>query len=146
MKTKKLLLVEDNIDDAELTVLALKSKNIVNEIDIVRDGEEAIEYLFCKGKYQERDINDTPILIMLDLKMPKVDGHTVLKEIKGNELTKKIPVVIFTSSLEKKDLEESYLSGANSYIQKPVSGDDFDAVVEKIGLYWLIVNESPPSN
>ncbi|MCF8372581.1 MAG: response regulator [Bacteroidales bacterium] len=146
MKANKILLVEDNPDDAELTLLALRSKNIANEVDITTDGEAALDYLFARGKYSHRDKNELPVFILLDLKMPKMDGHEVLKEIKSDEKLKKIPVIIFTSSLEDKDLDRSYSNGANSYIQKPVNGDQFDEVVENLGLYWLIINEPPPFN
>ena len=146
MKAKKILLVEDNPDDAELILLALRSKKISNEIDIVTDGEEALDYLYARGKHSSRDKNELPVFILLDLKMPKMDGHEVLQEIKQDNGLKKIPVIIFTSSLEEKDLDKSYSNGANSYIQKPVNGDQFDEVVEKLGLYWLIINEPPPLN
>ena len=146
MKAKKILLVEDNSDDAELTLLALRKKNIVNEVDIVTDGEAALDYLFCRGKYHSRNKYDVPIFILLDLKMPKMDGHQVLKEIKGDAYLKRIPVIIFTSSLEEKDLDNSYSNGANSYIQKPVNGDQFNEVIEKLGLYWLVIYELPPFN
>ncbi|MEA3443851.1 MAG: response regulator [Bacteroidota bacterium] len=144
MKTSQILLIEDNRDDAELTSLALRRKNIINEIDIVSDGEAALDYLNAKGKYSYRNKNDLPVLILLDLKMPKMGGHEVLREIKNHPCLKKIPVVIFSSSLEEKDLDKSYSLGANSYIQKPVNGDEFNDVVEKLGLYWLIINEKPP--
>ena len=146
MNSKKILLVEDNPDDAELTLLALKRRNIANEVDIVTDGEAALDYLYAREKYSHRDKTDIPVFILLDLKMPKLDGHQVLKTIKADETLMKIPVIIFTSSLEEKDLHQSYSYGANSYIQKPVSGDEFDEVVEKLGLYWLIINEVPTSN
>lgn len=144
MRAKKILLVEDNADDAELTLLALRRKNIGNEVDIVTDGEAALDYLYARGNYKYRNKNDVPVFILLDLMMPKMNGHQVLKEIKSDECLKKIPVIIFTSSLEEKDLDHSYSNGANSYIQKPVNGDQFNEVIEKLGLYWLIINQPPP--
>ncbi len=144
MDSRKILIVEDNQDDAELTVMALRKKNIGNEIDIVTDGEAALEYLRAEGAFSDRNKNDLPVLIMLDLKMPKLDGHQVLEQLKSDAMLKKIPVVVFTSSLEENDIERSYSIGANSYIQKPVNGDEFNDVVEKLGLYWLIINEPPP--
>ena len=137
-------MVEDNQDDAELTLMALRRKNIGNEIDVVNDGEAALDYLYARGRYAGRNKNEFPVLILLDLKMPKMDGHQVLKELNKDDRLKKIPVVVFSSSLEESDLERSYKNGANSYIQKPVNGDEFNEVVENMGLYWLLINEPPP--
>lgn len=139
-----ILLVEDNPDDVDLTIRALKKNNIKNEIVVARDGVEALDYLFGTGIYAERDTSIMPIVILLDLKLPKIDGLEVLKRIRSENRTKMIPVVILTSSKEEKDLIESYSSHANSYIQKPVDFDQFMDTVRHLGLYWLILNEVPP--
>jgi two-component system, response regulator len=144
MEKKFILLVEDNPDDQELTLRALKKNNIKNEVIIVDDGAEALDFLFCNGKYSERDIYDFPQVILLDIKLPKVDGIEVLNKIRSDERTKYLPVVILTSSKEDQDLINSYQSGANSYIRKPVEFDKFIDVVKQLGLYWLILNEGPP--
>ncbi|MGF7117330.1 response regulator [Methanobacterium oryzae] len=144
MSEGAILLVEDNPDDVDLTIRALKKNNIKNEIVVARDGVEALDYLFGTGTYAERDTSTMPIVILLDLKLPKVDGLEVLKRIRSENRTKMIPVVILTSSKEEKDLIESYSSHANSYIQKPVDFDQFMDTVRHLGLYWLILNEVPP--
>jgi two-component system response regulator len=138
-----ILLVEDNPDDVELTLHALKKNKIANPVKIVRDGQEALDYLFHKGEY-ESAVYDLPNVILLDLKLPKVDGIEVLKRIKSDRRTKLIPVVILTSSKEESDLLRSYDLGVNSYIRKPVDFDQFVETVRQIGFYWMLINEQPP--
>ena len=140
-----ILLVEDNPDDVELALHALKRNNILNPIKVVRDGQDALDYLFCKGDYEERAFQP-PQLILLDLKLPKVDGIEVLGKIKADDTLKKVPVVILTSSKEEKDIVESYDLGVNSYIRKPVDFDQFVETVRYIGYYWLLLNEAPDKN
>jgi len=135
------LLVEDNPNDAELTVRALSS--IISNIYVVKDGEEALEFIFCTGKYSSRDINNNPKVILLDLKLPKVNGLEVLAKIKGDVRTKMIPVVVVTSSQEDSDLKEAYRLGANSYIVKPIEGVNFEKAVREAGVYWLDINKLP---
>lgn len=139
----EILLVEDNMDDAELAILALRKRNIANSIVHLENGAEALDFLFGKGRYAERNLSNKPKVILLDLKMPKVDGLEVLKEIKANEQTKSIPVVILTSSRQNPDIERAYLLGANSYMVKPVEFDNFTKVVAEIGMYWLLYNNPP---
>ena len=139
----EILLVEDNMDDAELAILALRKRNIANSLVHLENGAEALDFLFCRGKYAERNISNKPKVILLDLKMPKVDGLEVLKEIKADEETKSIPVVILTSSKENPDIEQAYLLGANSYMVKPVEFDNFTKAVAEIGMYWLLYNHPP---
>jgi len=139
----EILLVEDNPNDVELTLRALKKHNITNKVHVVKDGAEALEYIFVKGAYASRDINHSPKVILLDLKLPKVDGLEVLRQIKSNERTKMIPVVVLTSSKEERDLVESYRLGANSYITKPVDFESFVKAVSELGLYWLLLNQPP---
>jgi CheY-like chemotaxis protein len=146
MNEKMILLVEDNPDDVELTLRAFKKNNISNEVVVARDGQEAIDYLFCQGKYTKRDANISPTLILLDIKLPKMDGHQVLKKIREDKRTKLIPVVIMTSSKEESDLLNGYKNGCNSYVQKPVDFAEFNVAIQKLGLYWLLLNESPPRN
>jgi CheY-like chemotaxis protein len=141
-----ILLVEDNPDDVELTMRALKKNNIKNEIVVAHDGVEALDYLLGTGTYVKRDTSIMPVVVLLDLKLPKIDGLEVLKRIRSENRTKMIPVVILTSSKEEKYLIESYSSQANSYIQKPVDFDQFMDTVRHLGLYWLILNEVPPSS
>ena len=145
MKDLEILLVEDNPDDMELTIRALKKQNLVNNIKTVTDGEQALEFIFATGQYSERDIDNYPKVILLDLKLPKIDGLQVLREIRKDERTKHIPVVILTSSAEERDIVEGYKLGVNSYIVKPVGFDDFVATVSQLGLYWLLMNK-PPSH
>lgn len=144
MEKKVILLIEDNPDDEALTVRALKKGNVVNEIIVARDGKEAVDYLFGDGDYSNRDMSIMPQLIILDLKLPKIDGLEVLRQIRSNEKTKLLPVVILTSSNEEKDLVDSYSLGANSYVQKPVDFDQFIKAARRIKLYWLVLNEPPP--
>lgn len=138
-----ILLVEDNKDDLELALHALRRERLANRIQIARDGEEALDFLFCRGQFADRAMDRQPRLVLLDLKLPKVDGLDVLKQIKEDARTKTIPVVILTSSKEERDLVISYKLGVNSYIQKPVDFDQFRDTVKQLGLYWLVVNQAP---
>ena len=140
----EILLVEDNAADAELALHALRREKLANSIHLVRDGEEALDYLFCRGAYQDRSPDHQPRLVLLDLKLPKVDGLEVLRQLKSDARLKFIPVVILTSSREERDLVESYKLGVNSYIQKPVDFDQFREMIKEVGLYWLVVNQPPP--
>lgn len=140
-KNHTILLVEDNPDDEELTRLAFKECNFANELVVVRDGQEALDYLFATGKYSGRDICDQPQVILLDLKLPKVDGLEVLSRVRADERTRFLPVVILTSSKQEQDLIAGYSLGANSYIQKPVDFTQFVEAVCQLGLYWLVLNE-----
>ena len=139
----EILLVEDNPNDVELTLRALKKHNITNKVHVVKDGAEALEYIFANGAYAHRKVEDHPRVILLDLKLPKVDGLEVLRQIKSNKKTKVIPVVVLTSSKEERDLVESYRLGANSYITKPVDFESFVKAVSELGLYWLLLNQPP---
>jgi len=139
----EILLVEDNPQDVELTLRALKRHNLANKVHVVKDGAEALDFLFATGSYAERDMNHTPKVILLDLKLPKVDGLEVLRRIKSDERTKTIPVVVLTSSREEQDMVDSYKLGVNSYIVKPVDFDKFVDAVGELGLYWLLLNEQP---
>lgn len=143
MSEKYILLVEDNPDDEILTLRALKNNNILNKVVVTRDGAEALDHLFCKGKYTDRDLSLLPQVILLDLKLPKLDGLEVLREIRSNERTKLLPVVILTSSKEEKDLVNSYKLGANSYVRKPINFLEFSEAIKQLGLYWLLLNENP---
>lgn len=140
----EILLVEDNPNDVELTLHAFKSNNVSNLIYVVRDGAEALEFIFCEGEYADRSFKNSPKLILLDLKLPKVNGLEVLERIRNDERTKTIPVVILTSSDEEKDVVQSYKLGVNSYIRKPVDFEKFSKVVKKLGYYWLLLNITPP--
>ncbi|RJR20071.1 MAG: response regulator [Desulfobacteraceae bacterium] len=144
MKGKTILLVEDNPDDEELTLLALKENNIMNDVIVARDGVEALDYLFKNGAYAGQDRNVLPQLILLDLKLPKLGGLEVLERLRSNQRTRLIPVVVLTSSSEEEDIIASYLKGANSYVRKPVEFDRFADAVRQLGLYWLIINQTPP--
>jgi len=145
MTDKTILLVEDNPDDEALTLRALKKNNIANEVVVAHDGEEALDYLFARGNYQHRENNKLPEVILLDLKLPKIDGLEVLKQIRGNPQTQRTPVVIMTTSSEESDIVASYDSGANSFIRKPVDFNEFMEAVRQLGLYWLVLNCTPES-
>jgi two-component system response regulator len=139
----EILLVEDNPHDRELTLHALKKHRLHNHIQVVRDGAEALDFIFCQGAYAHRDIEDTPKLVLLDLKMPKVNGLEVLRRVKSDPRTRAIPVVVLTSSDQERDIVESYELGGNSYIVKPVDFEQFTQVVEQLGVYWLLINRLP---
>jgi len=139
----EILLVEDNQDDMDLALYALKRGKVANRISVVRDGEEALDFLFCRGAFAQRSFDHPPKLVLLDLKLPKVDGMEVLKQVKSDPRTKTIPVVIMTSSKEERDLVSGYNLGANSYIQKPVDFDQFRETVKTVGLYWVVTNQPP---
>ena len=143
MGTIDILLVEDSPEDVEMTLRAFKKQNLVNKVHVVEDGEQALDYIFAKGKYEDRDFNNKPKVILLDLKLPKVDGMEVLRTIRGDDRTKFIPVVILTSSQEDKDIMESYKLGVNSYITKPVEFNKFVETVSELGFYWLMLNKPP---
>ena len=140
---RSLLLVEDNPNDVELTLSALKEANLANEVIVANDGEQALDYLFRRGSHSGRKTGQ-PGVILLDLKMPKVDGHEVLKQIRADPALRLIPVVILTSSREERDLYQSYDNGANSYVVKPVDFDEFITAVSKLGVFWALLNEPPP--
>jgi two-component system response regulator len=144
MTNKIILLVEDNPDDETLTLRALKKNNILNEVVVARDGAEALDYLFGTGQYTGRDVGILPLVVLLDLKLPKVDGLEVLQRLRADERTRLLPVVILTSSKEEKDIITSYMLGANSYVRKPVNFIEFVEAVRQLGLYWLVLNEPPP--
>ena len=146
MSSKTILLVEDNPDDVELTIRALKKNNIANAIDVVRDGEEALDYLAATGKYANRQLADLPQVVLLDLKLPKIGGIEVLRALRADPRTKLLPVVVLTSSTEEPDIITSYQLGANSYVRKPVNFVDFVDAVRQLGLYWLVLNQAPPVN
>lgn len=139
----KVLLVEDNPDDEALTLRAFRKSNLTNEIVVARDGVEALDYLFGTGTYAGRDVEDLPQLVLLDLKLPKVDGLEVLQRVRESDITKTLPVVVLTSSKEQEDLLTSYSLGANSYIRKPVDFNQFIQAVQQLGLYWLVLNQYP---
>jgi len=143
MSQRVILLVEDNSDDELLTLRALKKNNIMNEVVVARDGSEALDYLFCRGEYADRDPELLPQVVLLDLKLPKVSGLEALQQIRANGHTKRLPVVILTSSKEQKDIFSGYDLGANSYIRKPVDYVEFSDAVKQLGLYWLIINQHP---
>ncbi|MBU4224827.1 MAG: response regulator [Chloroflexi bacterium] len=142
-KPVEILLVEDNPNDVELTLHALKKNNIANRIEVVRDGAEALEFIFATGAYADRQNVEKPRVILLDLKLPKVDGLEVLRQIKADPRTRTIPVVALTSSREERDIVESYKLGVNSYIVKPVDFEQFTEAVRQLGLYWLLLNQPP---
>jgi len=144
MKKGIILLVEDNPDDVELTLLSLKQHNISNEVVVTRDGAEALDYLFATGAYADCDKSIMPAVILLDLKLPKIDGLEVLRRLRADERTKLLPVVILTSSSEEQDMLNGYKLGANSYVRKPVDFNQFSDAVKQLGLYWLLLNEPSP--
>ncbi|MEW6757461.1 MAG: response regulator [Acidobacteriota bacterium] len=144
METRVILLVEDNPDDEALTLRALKKNNISNPVTVARDGQEALDYLFGEGAHAGRDVFESPAVVLLDLKLPKVDGLEVLRRLRADERTRLVPVVILTSSNEERDRSDGYSLGANSYVRKPVDFNDFIEAVRQLGLYWLILNEAPP--
>ena len=141
---KIILLVEDNPNDVALTKRALDKSNIANEMVVASDGEEALDYLFCTGKFEKRDPCYMPVVMLLDLKLPKVDGLEVLRRVRADERTRFLPVVILTSSREERDVVSGYALGANSYIRKPVNFNQFADAIKQLGLYWLVLNEMPP--
>ncbi|MDD5300125.1 MAG: response regulator [Gallionella sp.] len=143
VKMVEILLVEDNPNDAELAIRALKKNNLANKLVWVKDGAEALDFIFATGSYSGRNVENGPKVILLDLRLPKVDGMEVLRRIKGDERTKMIPVVVLTSSKEDQDVIESYKLGVNSFISKPVEFDAFSKVVAELGLYWLLINQPP---
>ena len=142
---RAILLVEDNQDDEELTLRALSRNNISNQVSVVRDGQEAMDWLEGTGAYADRDPDEVPALILLDLKLPKIDGLEVLRRLRANPRTSLVPVVILTSSKEDRDRASGYQSGANSYVQKPVDFTEFVDAVRQLGMYWLVLNEPPPN-
>ncbi len=144
MSDKLILLVEDNPDDEELTLRALKHAKLANEIAIARDGREALDFLFGKGQYANRDVSRMPTVILLDLKLPKLGGLEVLEALRGDPRTQLIPVVVLTSSSEDEDMLRSYKLGANSYVRKPVEFGSFANAVSQLGLYWMLLNQPPP--
>ncbi len=139
----EILLVEDNPEDAELTMLALKKENLANKVYLVEDGAEALDYIYAEGEYSDRESKDRPKVILLDLKLPKIDGLEVLKKIKEDKSTRMIPVVVLTSSREEEDMVKSYNYGVNSYIVKPVDFEKFMRSISDLGLYWLLLNKPP---
>ena len=143
MSERYILLVEDNPDDEELTLLSLRKNNLAHDIVVVRDGVEAIEFLFGNGQYAQRDVAHVPTIILLDLKLPKLDGLGVLKRLRADERTRTLPVVVLTSSSQDADVIASYNLGANSYVRKPVEFESFHEAVGQLGMYWLLLNEPP---
>jgi CheY-like chemotaxis protein len=141
-----ILLIEDNQDDVDLALHALRREKLADDIFVARDGEEALDFVFCRGAFAQRSFDHPPKLVLLDLKLPKVDGMEVLKQIKSDPRTKTTPVVIMTASKEERDLVAGYNLGANSYIQKPVDFDQFRETVKTVGLYWLVINQLAPVN
>ncbi|MEW5860746.1 MAG: response regulator [Cyanobacteriota bacterium] len=144
MNNRHILLVEDNPDDQELTLLALDQSGISYNIVVAHDGVEALDYLFGRGRYADRDINRLPAVVLLDIKMPKIDGLEVLQRLRANDRTKLLPIVILTTSTEEQDLLNGYSFGCNSYIRKPVDYVQFMTAVRQLGVYWLLLNEDPP--
>jgi CheY-like chemotaxis protein len=145
MQRRTILLVEDNPDDEALTLRALRKNNVANEVVVAHDGVEALDYLWGQGSYEGRDVRYGPAVILLDLKLPRVDGLEVLRRLRGDSRTELLPVVILTSSKEEQDVVNGYKLGANSYIRKPVDFTQFVEAVRQLGLYWLVMNEPPPS-
>lgn len=145
MSSRMILLIEDNPDDEELTLRALQKSNILNPVTVARDGVEALDFMFCRGAYATRDVRDLPQVVLLDLKLPRLDGLDVLREIRKDPRTRRQPVVILTSSAEEQDLLRGYELGANSYIRKPVDFNQFVEAVRQLGLYWLVLNQPVPT-
>ena len=143
MNNKLVLLIEDNTDDERLTLRALRKNNIMNEVVVAYDGEEALDYLFGTGTYAGRDIYTLPSLVILDLSLPKLSGLEVLKRIRGNDNTRHLPVIVLTSTDDEKRIEECYVAGANSFIQKPTDPDEYSEMVLQLGMYWLLLNRVP---
>jgi two-component system, response regulator len=143
MNRKVILLVEDNPDDEALTLRALKTNNIHNEVVVVRDGAQALDYLFATGPHAGRNVNELPAVTLLDLKLPKIDGLEVLRRVRADERTRTLPIVILTSSTEERDVINGYRLGCNSYVRKPVDFDEFLQAARQLGLYWLLLNEAP---
>ena len=144
-RANTILLVEDNADDEELTLRAFRRSKVLNQVEVVRDGVEALDYLFATGVHSERDPKAMPAVILLDLKLPKLGGLDVLRRVRADERTRRIPVVVLTSSNEEKDILSSYGLGANSFVRKPVDFAQFMEAAQQLGLYWLVMNEPPPS-
>jgi two-component system response regulator len=144
MPQRFILLVEDNPDDEALTLRALSKHNVANSVVVTRDGAEAIDFLFGAGVHAGRDVSDLPQIVLLDLKLPKLDGFEVLRRIRSNERTRTLPVVILTSSKEDSDIAQGYRDGCNSYVRKPVNFDEFIEAARQLGMYWLLLNEGPP--
>ncbi len=144
MKNKTILLVEDNPDDVRLTLHAFEKCGVANQVVVVRDGAEALDYLFATGTHAGRDVTDRPALVLLDLKLPKIGGLEVLRRVRADPRTGLVPVVVLTSSSEEQDLARSYANGANSYVRKPIDFDRFIEATRQLGLYWLLLNEPPP--
>ena len=140
----EILLVEDNPDDVELALFALKKNKFANTIHVARDGEEALDFLFCRGEYSTRSFDKPPKVVLLDLKLPKVDGLEVLRTLKNDSRTKAVPVVVMTSSKQQRDMVEGYRLGVNSYIQKPIDFAAFREIIKQLGYYWLVINQPPP--
>jgi two-component system response regulator len=145
MTVKPILLVEDNRDDELLTIRALKKNNFLNDVVVARDGQEALDYLFGEGAHAGRDPADWPQVVLLDLNMPRVDGLEVLRRIRGDQRTKLLPIIVMTSSKEDEDILQSYTRGANAYVRKPVDFREFTDAVKHLGLFWLLLNQAPPS-
>jgi CheY-like chemotaxis protein len=143
LTSKAILLVEDNAQDEELTIRALRKSNIMNSVVVARDGEEALDYLFARGEHTGRNLEVMPALVLLDLKLPKVNGLQVLRALRADPLTHQVPVVILTSSKEERDIAEGYRNGANSYICKPVDFEKFTEAIGRLGMYWIVLNEAP---
>ena len=141
----EILLVEDNPEDLDLALLALRKSHLASRIYVVRDGEEALDFLFCRGAFVNRSFENAPRLVLLDLKLPKVDGLEVLREVKKDPRTRAVPVVVMTSSREQRDMVEGYQLGVNSYVQKPVDFNEFREIIKQLGFYWLVINQSPPA-
>jgi CheY-like chemotaxis protein len=142
----EILLVEDNPDDVELALYALRKNNLANCIRVARDGEEALDFIFCRGAFSDRTFENPPRVVLLDLKLPKVDGLEVLRAMKGDPRTKAVPVVVMTSSKQQRDMIDGYHLGVNSYIQKPVDFKQFQDIIKELGFYWLVINQFPPSD